>query len=265
MSREFTQSKEVVLAVTELESMSAALPNVRNRTMASAMALQTVTMKSAFLLAVAILLALPVYAQLPTATVLGVVKDASGAVVPGTTVTIRNTDTNLTRTAMTESDGSYRIEALPVGPYELKAEHLGFGPVTQTGIVLVVSQEAVINLTLQVGSTQQVVQVTGDAPLVDTTNGSIGAVVNEDQVADLPLNGRNYVDLALMQPGTAPDYAFSTTGASGGGTAFSSNGATPWSNFFTLDGAVLNNALAASSATLAGETLGIDGIQEFKV
>jgi len=129
------------------------------------------------------------FAQLPTATILGVAKDASGAVIPDVAITARNTGTGQTRTATTSQDGSYRLSALPVGQYEVRAEHGGFQTEVRGGLTLDVSQEAVLNFTLQVGAVEQTVSVSADAPLVNTTTGSLGGLVDEKKVADLPLTG----------------------------------------------------------------------------
>src|SRR5262249_36244008 len=137
-------------------------------------------------------------AQLSTATILGAVKDSSGAVVPGVNVTARNTETGQTRAAVSAGGGSYRIPALPVGTHEVRAEHAGFRAAVQSGITLTISQEAVLNFTLEVGAIEQTVAVTAEAPLVNTTSGNLGGLVNEDRIADLPLNGRNFVDLTLL-------------------------------------------------------------------
>src|SRR3990172_7787117 len=142
-----------------------------------------------------------VRAQLPTATVLGVVRDATGAVVPESRLTARNVETGQTRTTVSGSDGSYRFSALPVGSYEVRVEHAGFRSEVRSGLTLTVSQEAVINFSLQVGAVEQTVSVTAEVPLVETTSGSLGSLVDERQVAELPLNGRNYIDLTLGQPG----------------------------------------------------------------
>jgi len=204
------------------------------------------------------------YAQLPTGTFLGVVKDASGAVVPGATLTARNLETGLTRTTVSGSDGEYRFAALPVGSYELRAEQTGFGPEVHSGLTLAVSQEAVINFALQVGTVQSTVSVTTEAPIVNTTSGSLGALVDEQEVADLPLNGRNYIDLTLMQPGINDSR---TTGGTMqySGTWFSSNGAPVRSNNYMLDGAILSSVGGVSTASVSGQSLGVEGIREYRV
>src|ERR1041385_24546 len=150
---------------------------------------------------VLLLMAIPLFAQLPTGTILGTVKDSSGAVIPGTGVTLVNTDTSLTRTGSSAEDGSYRFPALPVGHYRLDVMQQGFSALSRTGITLEVGQEATIDLILEVGSPAQIVTVAEEAPLVQTSSSTLGSVVNEQQVSDLPLNGRNLVGLTLMQPG----------------------------------------------------------------
>ncbi len=203
-------------------------------------------------------------AQLPTGTILGIVKDSSGAAAPGATVTIRNTDTGQSRTASTGEDGAYRVPALAVGHYEVKAEHSGFKSETETNVTLDVSQELVVNFTLEVGTSQQQIVVSAEAPLINTSSSSLGGLVDEEKITDLPLNGRNYIDLTIMQAGVTTDAA---VGHFGGvtGTWFSSNGAPVRSNYFTLDGAPLWNGLGGSSASGSGTTLGVDGIKEYKV
>jgi hypothetical protein len=203
-------------------------------------------------------------AQLPTATILGVVKDTSGAVVPGATLTARNTDTGQTRTTVSASDGSYRFPALLVGNYEVRAEQSGFQTEVRRGLTLTVTQEAVVNFTLQVGAVSQSVEVTAEAPQVNTTSGTIGALIGEQQVQDLPLNGRNYVDLTLLQPGVSR-HQLSSPSATMFGEWFSTNGAGPRSNYFTLDGAPSGDAFGGNSASVAGTTLGVDGIREVRV
>src|SRR5437016_14371155 len=132
--------------------------------------------------AVLILAAIPVAAQLPTGAILGTVKDSSGASVPGATVTVRNTDTHFTRTQMTEQDGSYRFPELPVGHYEIRAEAAGFRTETRTGLNLEVTQQGVINFSLQVGATTQQVTVSSEIPLVNTQDSTLGGTVNEQSM-----------------------------------------------------------------------------------
>ena len=203
-------------------------------------------------------------AQLPTATILGVVKDSSGAVISGVAVTARNVDTGLARSTVAAADGSYRLSALPVGSYELRVEQPGFQTEVQRGLTLVVGQEALVNFILQVGQVQETVSVTAAAPLVNTTSGTLGGVVGEKTVADLPLNGRNYIDLTLLQPGITQNKNMSSS-QSTVGLWFSSNGAPLRSNNYMLDGAIIVGLSGTSSATADGNTLGAEGIREYRV
>jgi hypothetical protein len=213
-------------------------------------------------MAVLILAAIPVVAQLPTGAILGTVKDSSGASIAGATVTVRNTDTNLTRTQMTEQDGSYRFSELPVGHYEAKAEAAGFRTENRTGMTLEVTQQGVVNFALQVGATAQQVTVSSEIPLVNTQDSTLGGTVNEQSMAELPLNGRNYIDLALYKPGVNQD----KNQRNGQGTSFSVNGAPVRSNNFTLDGAILQGANGRSPvAGDSGNALGLDGIKEYRI
>ena len=159
-------------------------------------------------------------AQQNTGIILGVVKDSSSAVVPGASITIVNEETSLTRTVTSGENGAYRAPALPVGRYTLRVELPGFRSQTQRGLILEVAQELVVNPTLEVGALpQEEIVVSGEAPLVNTTSSALGSVVNEQSMSDLPLNGRNYVDLTMLQPGISQQ-TLATTG--GGATALGS-------------------------------------------
>jgi hypothetical protein len=203
-------------------------------------------------------------AQLGTGTILGTVKDATGAVLPGVSVTLRNVDTGATRTAVTSEAGAYRIPALTVGRYDITAELQGFNTSVQRGVDLEVAQEAAVNFTLAVGATAQQLEVLAEAAQVDTTTSSLGGLVSESRISELPLNGRNYIDLSLMQTGVTKQ--LNTAPVAGtAGTTFSSNGAPIISNMFLLDGAFIANLFGASPVSIVGTTLGVDGIKEFRI
>src|SRR3989304_2367590 len=112
------------------------------------------------------------FAQLPTATILGVVRDRSGAVVPQAALTARNVNTGQSRTAVGAPDGAYRVSALPVGSYEIQVEHAGFQSAVRSGLTLTVGQEAVVNFVLEVGAVEQRGEGRAEAPLGNTTSGS---------------------------------------------------------------------------------------------
>src|SRR5215469_1468563 len=122
----------------------------------------------------------------------GRVEDASGAGVPQAIVAATDQETGVTRTVTSDESGNYRVLSLPVGRYEIKAEKTGFKAAVQSGINLVVGQQAVVNLKMEVGQVQQEVTVTAEAPLVNTTTTPISGLVGERTVKDLPLNGRSY-------------------------------------------------------------------------
>src|SRR5260221_13930305 len=125
-----------------------------------------------FAVALVMISAVSVFAQLPTGTILGTIKDSTGGVITGAAITIINTDTSATQTVTSGTDGSFRIAALPVGHYNVRVEHAGFNSAVQNGLVLDVAQEAVLNIALQVGTTTQEVVVTTEAQQVNTTTSS---------------------------------------------------------------------------------------------
>lgn len=207
----------------------------------------------------------PARGQLPTATLLGTVTDEQGAVVAGASVVARNTDNGLSRKLMTDADGTYRFNALPIGNYQLQVTHEGFDAETRTGLTLTIAQEAVVNIRLRVGATTEKLVVTAEAPLVETTNATLGGVVTPEKIEGLPLNGRNYLDLMTFQPGVTNVTAVQGSLTDTGGAEYVSNGATPRSNSILLDGAILQNGFGLNSASVSGSSLGLDGIKELKV
>ena len=151
-----------------------------------------------------------------TAQINGTVKDEGGLVLPGVTITVTQTDTGLIRTAVTDDAGSFVLQNLPVGPYRLEAMLQGFRTFQQTGIVLQVGANPTLPVTLQVGQLQETVTVTGTAALVETRSPGIGQVITNQQVLELPLNGRQLTEL-IFQAGLAAGGA-STTAAPGANT-----------------------------------------------
>src|SRR5437762_5018627 len=204
-------------------------------------------------------------AQLPTAAVSGYVRDSSGAVIPQAIVTASNRETGQTRTAPVGADGHFKIGALPVGAYDIKAEAASFQQEVKTDLVLTVGQEAVLNFSLAVGTVTEAVTVQAEAPLVDTTSGTLGGLVDEQKVSELPLNGRSYTALVLSQPGISLHRPASATSQLATGIVFSSNGAPYRSNYMMLDGANLVSAGGFGGVSVTGSMLGVDGIREFRI
>jgi len=140
-------------------------------------------------------------AQSTTGSFQGTVTDQSGAALPGVTITIVNTQTNLTRTTVTNTSGNYDAPLLPPGPYTISSELTGFRRLEKSGLVLQVTQNARIDFTLELSTVQESVQVTAQAPLVDTQDSAFRQVIDQTQVVALPLNGRNFRELGLLVPG----------------------------------------------------------------
>src|SRR3989454_4151195 len=189
-----------------------------------------------FVTAVVVLIALPtclVFAQTSAATILGVVKDTTGALIPGARVTVKHTETGLTRTAISSQTGDYNVPLLPVGAYELTTAMPGFKQDVRRGINLVVGQQAVIDLTLEVGAAGEQVTVTEEAPLVNTTLSSTSGLITEQQVKELPLNGRSFDQLLALNVGVVNN----TSNMGGGGyPGFSVAGHRTETNRFLING-----------------------------
>lgn len=150
-------------------------------------------------------------AQVTTGTISGRVSDSSGAVVPAVNVTLRNVETGISRSVTTDSAGRYRASELGLGNYEVTAESAGFQSVVRSGITLTVGREAVVDFALQVGAVAERITVTGESPLVETTNATVASLVDERTMRELPLNGRSFSDLTAIQPGVVSDMEFTAT------------------------------------------------------
>lgn len=190
--------------------------------------------RSAVLLLLAVM-AGPAFAQSTTGTILGTVRDEQGGVVPGATVTVRNTDTNLLRTAISDTDGKYRMPNLPVGSYEVTVELEGFAKYVRSGIVLLLNQDAVIEAQIKPAGLEETLTVTADAQFLNTTNSEVGVRFDTRRVADLPvINSRDVFALALSAAGVSQLNSGQSSFASG--TNFSVNGMRTRSNNFMIDG-----------------------------
>ena len=152
------------------------------------------------LLTIASLVIMPAVAQAQEASLTGTITDTTDGVLPGVTVTATHTDSGNTFVGVTDERGVYHLP-VRVGPYKVTVELSGFAPASRT-LTLLVGQAAVINLQLSTASLKESVTVTGDAPLIDMTRSSVGHAIDPSQVRDLPINGRNWVDLAMLAPGS---------------------------------------------------------------
>jgi len=195
-------------------------------------------MRHRFVLALAILFLIPLslfaQSQATTGVIEGTVTDSSGGVLPGVTVTLRNTATNFEQTHVTDAQGRYRGVLLPLGPYEVKATLEGFATQTLKGIDLGVGQTRVVDPKLAQAAVSEELIVTAEAPLIETARTEGATRLNEDAMSDLPNNGRNYLELTKLTPGVSivqgPD-----------GDELSINGQKGISNNISVDGADFNN------------------------
>ncbi len=196
----------------------------------------------------------PAHAQ--EATLLGTVTDASGAVVPGATVTVVNMETNVSTKAVPNDVGQYVAPNLPPGRYEIRAEATGFKKKTVTNIVLLVAQKARVDISIEVGAVTESVEVTGQAPVLENGTAELGQVIDQQQVAQLPLNGRDFMQLALLTAGVNQGRASGWTGV----RLFSANGLMGDFNNYLMDG--VNNREGATNSLV--ESPSVDAIREFK-
>ena len=178
-------------------------------------------------------------AQEATARVRGTVTDGSGAVVSGVQVTAIQTETGLQRSTISDGQGAYVLLALPIGHYRLEAQASGFKKYVQGGISLDVNEMATVAIKLALGVATQSVEVTADAPVIESTSTNLGQTVGEREVLDLPLNGRHFTQLGLLQPGVVPvtPGLLQAGGTLREGQAYAVNGQRPESNNFMIDGA----------------------------
>ncbi len=220
--------------------------------------------RSALVLSGFLLVRSVAFAQVDTGTILGTVRDSSGAVVSGATVTVRNEGTSFTQSTKTSSAGEYVFTPLKIGKYTVEVEDQGFKKQRRTGIVLDIQQQAVSDFTLTVGDVSTEVEVTAAVPILQTENGSVGQVINGQEVNDLPLNGRNYTFLARLVPGATVGQQ-EGRGLNANGW-FTANGTRPAQNNFMLDG-IDNNTNDVDFLSGAAYVLKppIDAIGEFKL
>jgi len=198
-------------------------------------------------------------AQVAPSAIVGAVTDPSGAVLGDVEVIITDLATSSSRSVQTGADGNYIAENAKPGSYEISAKKSGFKETKVTGIVLQVAQRARIDITLQVGTVTQQVEVQGSVPTLETETSSVGKVITNHDVVNLPLNGRNFLQLATLIPGVSKTYSPSYMETTGG--SVSENGMSNSSNNTMVDG-VMNQETGAARMTFSPS---IDMIQEFKM
>jgi hypothetical protein len=204
------------------------------------------------------------FAQVDEGAIVGTVQDPTGAVVPNAKVTLLNTDQGLSLEATTSSSGEYSFSPLRIGNYSLSVTAPGFSKTTQQHLVVNVSQTLRVDVALQAGATSETVEVTTAPPQLQTSDASVGQVIGEKSVNNLPLNGRNFTFLAQLSAGVNTPQADTRGNAASG--AFSANGLRPAQNNYLLDGIDNNsNAVDFLNGTNFVILPPVDAIQEFKV
>ena len=203
------------------------------------------------------------FAQDPTGSIEGTVTDPSDATIVNARVVARNLDTAVTREAMSGTGGFYRLLLLPSGRYTLSVEAPPFASAVREGIDVSVNQTARVNVQLQLATVSERVTVSAGTPLVDTATSALGRVVTGRELVDLPLNGRNFTQLGLLQTGVAPLTAGVTTagGSLRQGQAYAVNGMRPEQNLYLLDGAQNSNRMDGGYAL----RVPVDAIAEFRI
>ena len=196
-----------------------------------------------------------------TGTILGTVTDASGAIIPNVTVTVANTGTGQIFKTVTSSSGDYFAPALNPGTYSVSAQAKGFEKSVTNGIALAVNQRARADFALKPGAVSETVDVTAQAVSLDTDSAALSQLVSQQQVEELPLNGRNFMQLILVSAGAVTVGGEQGTMRQGQGNAISVNGGRPEGNNYTLDGLVNTDAALVTPAVVLSQ----DAIQEFKV
>jgi len=210
-------------------------------------------------------IARPATAQLVGGAIQGVVKDAQGAALPGASIVIRNLATGVTWEQTADRSGHYQVLALPPAEYEVQVSMAGFRSVAHRGIRLTVGQTAVIDTSLDLGAISETIEVRGDAVSINLATGAVSGLVGEREIRDLPLNGRSFQQLALMQPGVQAALAAGNDVVGGRTPKISINGARPEMNSFLLDGTDISNVYNKTPGSAAGVLLGVEAVLEFQV
>ena len=207
----------------------------------------------------------PAQAQTVGSAIHGIARDATGDILPGVRVLVRNTATGVTFERVTAQDGRYQVPLLPPGEYEVRFALTGFQPLSRRGIHLTVGQDAAVDARLEVGQITEEVVVQSDVSRVNLTSGAVSGLVGEQEIRDLPLNGRSFQQLALLQPGVSAALTAGNDVVGGRTPKISINGARPEHNNFLLDGTDINNVYNKTPGSAAGVLLGVDAVLEFQV
>ena len=205
-------------------------------------------------------------AQAVSGTILGTVKDSTGAVVPGATVTVTNMHTGFSRSVVSDTHGEYNAPSIPTGTYSVTAEITGFKKVSKTNVLVGVDQKVRMDVALEVGGMEEIVEIQAETPLLQTASSDLGQTVVEEQIKMLPLNGRNFVSLTRTVPGILRGNPGGNIDGAGSlawraSASFSANGQRPRDNNYMLDG-VDNNETWLQTVVIFPS---VDALEEFKL
>lgn len=204
-------------------------------------------------------------AQTVGASLQGTVYDPSGGFVAGASIEIRNVEKGDVHALTTDDHGRYREPLLLPGSYDVHVSMAGFQTVLLKNIPLTVGQDAVMDIKLEIKKSTEQVTVTADAPVINLVSGALSGTVEQKQMKDLPLNGRSFQELALLQPGVQAAAAAGSDVVGGRGKKITINGARPEQNSFLLDGSDINNVYSKTPGSVGGVLLGVETVQEFQV
>ena len=210
-----------------------------------------------------------IQAQTVTGSIGGTIRDQQGAVVPNAAVSATNRDTGAERTATSDASGSFNIVSVPAGSYDVSVAIPGFQTEVRSGIKLTVGAALRLDFSLSVGAISERVEVAGEAPQVDTTTSTMAGLVADTAIRELPLNGRDWLQLGILQSGViqveSQTHDLSTGITHGIGMKMSISGGRPSQNLFRVDGLVVNDQTNNSPGSALGVNLGVDAIKEFSV
>jgi hypothetical protein len=200
-----------------------------------------------------------------SATLSGRVVDASQGAIPGATIAARQIERGIERTTVTGVDGRFVLAGLPVGTFVVTAELTGFKPVRREGVILTVGEAVNADFVLEVGGLTETINVSAAPSTVNTRTGELSYLVDARAIEQLPLNGRNFTDLAFLQPGVTPYPHRDGGSVVAHGLGMSVNGQDPRANVYLLDGTLLNDMTNGPAGSAAGTSLGTESVQEFRV
>src|SRR5438067_5452573 len=233
---------------------------------------KAITHKLSIAIGLAIAMALLVSqlpAQVAGGAILGTVKDPSGAVLPSVQLTIKNVATGITSRSTTNADGYYSVANLLPGTYEVAASAPGFAKEVATGVVVPVGGQVNVDFNVKLGTAEERVVVTGAAAAIETTSSTVSGVVGERAVRELPLNGRDWTQLAALEPGVATvrtqEPLSSERGQRGLGVQMTISGGRPQQNNYRIDGVSINDYSNGGPGSVMGLNLGVDAVAEFSV